>query len=320
MATVIQARPREGRGEWLPRQLDSALPSRLLQELLALSSRVGPPEELRLRADKSVSVSRKEGNLFLQTILSREEMETILLSLCDGSLYAHRESIAKGFLSLANGIRVGVVGRAVVEADQVIGVYEVTGLNVRFPRRLPPMGGVVAELLRRQEEGRGVLLYAPPGGGKTTVLRSVAAMMGSGSAPLRVCLVDTREELFFSLEEKRLCVDVLRGYPRAVGIEIATRTMNAQLIVCDEIGGTEEAEAIRAAQNSGVPLLASAHGSSVEGLLRREGLMLLHRSRVFGAYVGVERGRDGGEPRYQITSWEEADEYVENYGRSAIGR
>ena len=97
-----------------------------------------------------------------------------------------------------------------------------------------------------------------------------------------------------------------------MGIEIAARTMNPQLMVCDEIGDNEEAQAIIAAQNCGVPLLASAHGDTVEGLLRRTAIMNLHMAGVFEFYVGIERRREGGEYRYTVTTAEEADVFLQN--------
>lgn len=318
MATVIRTRGEEAAAPRLPAPLITSIPSRLRQELEEVIERGGMPEELRLRRERNASVSRRGKNFFLRTVLTGAEMDAILLSLCDGSLYAHRDTISKGFLTLSGGVRVGLVGRAVVEEEQVVAVYDVSGINLRLPRRIPSIGRGIVELLRRQEPGKGLLVYAPPGGGKTTLLRGMAAVLASGDSPLRVCLVDTREELSFSLEDRRLCLDVLRGYPRPLGIEIATRTMNAQLIVCDEIGEREEAEAIRDAQNCGVPFLASAHGNSVEGLLRREGLLLLHRAEIFGAYVGISRRSVSGEPEYRITSWKEAEEYVASGGRAAF--
>ena len=79
------------------------------------------------------------------------------------------------------------------------------------------------------------------------------------------------------------------GYPKGVGIEIATRCFSPQLIVCDEIGSESEAEAILSASNCGVPILASAHGDSVGALMRRAGLYALHRAQVFSYYVGLYR-------------------------------
>ena len=59
--------------------------------------------------------------------------------------------------------------------------------------------------------------------------------------------------------------------------------------MCDEIGDYAEAMALVSSHNCGVPLIASTHASSVDELLRRTGIMLLHEARVFGAYVGIKR-------------------------------
>ena len=84
-------------------------------------------------------------------------------------------------------------------------------------------------------------------------------------------------------------IDVLHGYPRAKGIEIATRTLSPEVIFCDEIGSAEEARAILGAQNSGVPLIATAHADSREVLFRRPNIRLLYENGVFRYYIGLRR-------------------------------
>ena len=111
---------------------------------------------------------------------------------------------------------------------------------------------------------------------------------------MRTVVVDTREELGFTLDGKSLLLDVLIGYPRQIGIEIAVRSLGAQLIVCDEIGGPHDARAILSAANCGVPLIATAHASTAEELLRRPSIKLLHNAGVFGSYVGLARHPHGG--------------------------
>ncbi len=252
-------------------------------------------EEIRLRADRKATLTVGGHNCPTDILLAPRTLSDLLIHLCGGSLYAYSDTIHQGFLTLPGGIRVGVAGRAVCEEGRIIGVTDVTSLCIRLPHPHRNVGGTVCRLLRHlAAEGgaQGVLIYAPPGVGKTTLLRAVAATMASGPDPWRTVVVDTRGELGFAGDRPDLCLDVLAGYPRARGVEIATRTLSAQLIVCDEIGDVEEAMALISAHHGGVPLVASAHAGSVEELLHRTGIRLLHEARLFGAYVGIRRQGD----------------------------
>ena len=289
----------------LPSALHGVLPYRLLDEIRATG--LSAIEEIRLRSGRAVFLTTPVGNVMLKTVLSRMEVENVLQMICDGSLYAHSETITQGYVTLTGGIRVGVCGRATVENGRVIGVYAVSSLNFRLPTHRRRIGAPVCRALRQLRGEGGVLIYSPPGIGKTTLLRHVAAEMAGGEHPLRVVVIDSRGELSPFLDGNALCLDVLSGYPKPEGIEIACRTMKAQLIVCDEIGGRAEAEAIVAAQNCGVPLVATAHASSVEGLLRRGAIDVLHRAHVFEKYIGIQRRADGADFLYAITDWEDAD-------------
>lgn len=270
----------------------------------------GEVEEIRLRAGRCASMTVGGRNLSTHTVLTAADLHGILTHLCGGSLYAYSQTINEGYISLPGGIRVGVAGQAVCEEGRVIGVRDINSLCIRLPHRHGRVGGPVCRLLRAMAaEGgapRGVLIYAPPGVGKTTLLRGVAAAMASEPPPWRTVVVDTRGELGFEMDDPALALDVLGGYPRARGVEIATRTLAAQLIVCDEIGDVEEAMALISAHHGGVPLVASAHAGTVDELLRRTGIRLLHEARLFGAYIGIRR--DGcGDFTYRITPWAEAD-------------
>ena len=156
------------------------------------------------------------------------------------------------------------------------------------------------------------LLVGRHGVGKTTLLRGVAGIMASGDDARRVVLIDTRGELGFSLDGRSLLIDVMTGYPRDIAVEIAARTMSAQLMICDELGDSAEADAIISAQNCGVPFVASAHADSLEALMRRSGIRKLHRAHVFGHYVGIARDGAGGFI-YNISGYEEADQYYKRF-------
>lgn len=311
MATVINtARPRAE----LPKVLTELLPPFIRSELLELTLGGNPVDELRLRVGRNASVTSCGKNLRLSGIVTREQIDEMVDTMCESSLYAYADTLNCGYLTLDGGIRVGIVGRASVSDGQVNGVYDVSSLCFRLPRKIIGVGAPVCRLLRQYEGERGVLVYSPPGHGKTTLLRSVAAAMSSGDGAWRVLVIDTRGELGYALDDPSLLLDVLTGYPKALGIEIAARSMNAQLIICDEIGDLAEAEAIIGAQNCGVPLLATAHASDIGGLLLRSGLRRLHDARVFGAYVGIRRREGERDYVYTVNTYEEADLYFKNIG------
>lgn len=286
----------------IPAGVLRCLPARLAEELCG--RRTAAVEELRLHGGGRSCLCTAGGVALLETVLDVAETEQILNNLCGGSMYAHAETLREGYVTLSGGVRVGVCGRLQVHEGKVLGLGEVTSLIFRFPRAVAVPADDICRLLL-SHPGQGVLIYSPPGVGKTTLLRSLIRALAAPPILRRVAVVDTREELAACGTATGLCADWLSGYPRAKGIEIATRTLGAQIIVCDEIGGAEEADAICAACNAGVPLVATAHAASVEGLLRRRGLRQLHDHGVFGSYVGLTRAAGQGLMR-RVTSADEA--------------
>ena len=302
---IIQKRQQRTLADEVPSLILSALPYRLADEI-AREWRGESIEEIRLRRDRYASLTLRGENRMLATALDGGELDAVLSQLCSGSLYAYSDTINKGYISLPGGIRVGVSGNAATEGGEVIGVYHISSLVIRIPHRARALGEPICRLLHGFQLGRGVLIFSPPGVGKTTLLRGVIARLASGESPLRTAVIDTRGELSFATESRELCIDVLSGYPRRLGIEIATRTLSAQVIVCDEIGDYEEAMALVSSHNCGVPLVASAHASSVRELLTRTGLRLLHEARIFGAYVGISRSGNM-DFHYDVCLWEDAE-------------
>ncbi len=300
-ATLHRVSPPPAVMDPIPPILRETLPPHITEAVLIACRKDGDQgllEEIRLRASRQASLTLAGRNLMLDLTMTSTELFSILTRMCGGSLYAYSQNINEGFVTLPGGIRVGVAGEASCEEGRVVGVREISALCIRIPHSHGIVGGEIADLLRQMVRSKGtpegILMYAPPGVGKTTLLRGVAAHLASGRDPWRTVVVDTRGELTFPLGGASLCLDVLTGYPRGLGVNIATRSLGAQVIICDEIGDSREAFALISAYLGGVPLIATAHGSSVRELLGRAGIRTLHKAGLFGAYVGLRRDGYGG--------------------------
>lgn len=273
-------------------RLLAALPPSVSRELFRMAEGQSDFEdrlsEIRLRARHNASVLLDGRSILLPAVLDGEQIGTTLTALCDGSVYTYDTSLAEGYLT-AFGFRVGVGGRAVTEGGRVTGLADPTSLCIRIPHRIRGAGEGAARLFYSLGGRRGILVYSPPGVGKTTLLCDLARILSQGARAVRVALIDTRGELYDSTLPSACQIDVLRGYPLGKGIEIATRTLSPEVILCDEIGSPEDSAAILSVAGAGVPVIASAHGGSVGELLAREVIHTLAVRGIFSAYLGIYR-------------------------------
>ena len=180
----------------------------------------------------------------------------------------------------------------------MVGVRDISGICIRIPHGVKVDSEAVCSLLYETNFLNGILIYSPPGEGKTTLLKAISYEIAR-KGEKRVVVVDSRGELEHGLASSGLCIDILSGYKKPEGIEIALRTLNAQLIVCDEIGSGEDVVAICEAAVGGAALVASTHASDVKSLLHKKNIRTLIDAGVFGALVGISRSFGGYE--YNIT-------------------
>ena len=251
----------------------------------------GRIDEIRLRRGAAASVTVGTRNLVLPLCANDAEIAAALRAFCERSLYAKTAAICDGFIPAFGGVRVGVCGRAVVREGKIVSVADISSLNIRIPRRVFGCADRLWEIMRSQGFSRGALVWSAPGVGKTTLLRELGARLSTGQYARRVAIVDSRAEL--SSGEGGIA-DVLSLYPRAKGIEIAKRTLAPQIIICDEIGGEEDYEAILEAHYAGITVCASAHASSYESLTSSPMMRRLRDVGVFATFYGLLAQKPGG--------------------------
>lgn len=268
----------------LPTILTQILPSALKEEIRrCMLCRTDTLAEVRVRRGRRASLSLFFGgrmsNLTLSYIATDTEVGAILGRACGGSVYAFEESIKEGYISLPEGIRLGVCGRAVVREGEIRTLSAVDSLVFRIPRKIGRGSDALSAYFASHEEG--ILLFSPPGGGKTTALRRLVEQV---SKQKRVAVVDTRGELG-EFSEKAL-VDVLSGYPKAKGAEIAVRTLSPEVLVLDEIGAAE-AEALLSLSSLGVRVVASIHAREAAEAVAKEKIRALFACRLFSCLWDV---------------------------------
>ena len=274
----------------------SYLPRSIADEIMRIGrgrvGGVGMIREISIRAGGRCTMLFGRETVPLLTPVNMADAEEVVARLSDGALYAHRDSIASGYITVERGIRVGICGYARYEGERLVGVTNMRSLLFRIPGHDCDFSD---ELISAYREGigAGMLIYSAPGVGKTTALRTLARHIGSGRDAIRVAVVDERCE-FCEDDYPTAEVDILKGYKRRRGIEIATRTMSAGLIMIDEIGG-DDAESIFGVMKCGIPMIATAHASSYEELRLKPSLHPLLEAEAFHVFVGISRMGEGYE-------------------------
>lgn len=275
-------------------KLISCLPRGISEEIHRhLKSRSGLTE-IRLRRFGISELSFGTVKVGLSSTLSRYDMEEILKRITDDSLYAHKDSIEKGFVSLSSGIRIAVIGTARYESGVLVGISDVSSINARIPS-LPMKIPDVEQAFAQTE--RGLLIYSPPGVGKTTALKALILGLGMGRDRKNVAVIDERREFPPELFPAA-SVDVYFGYSRAAGMEIALRTAAPEVLIIDEIGGTNEALLVSEFMLSGVKLAASVHARSIDEVKRKPSLKPFRDIYAFDKVLGIKR--EGSEYRYEL--------------------
>ena len=212
--------------------------------------------ELRLRRGRGPLLVFDGRTWELPGAVTQEDLQFSLNAASQYSPWA-AESMAKGYLTLRGGHRMGLCGETVVKGGCITGFRTITSLCIRVAR----------DVRQKVEEGcetwGSTLILGAPGWGKTTLLRSLARKL---SERRQVAVVDERQELFPEGFSRGRGLDVLSGCGKAFGLDLVLRTMGPEYIALDEITAQEDALALTQAAGCGVRLLATAHASGREDL------------------------------------------------------
>ncbi|MEG2323113.1 MAG: stage III sporulation protein AA [Anaerovoracaceae bacterium] len=247
------------------RQPINDLPKEMLESL----------EEIRIKAYSDIRVVVKNQELVVilgkDVEIDRQVIEEILNNLLNYSYYAYEEELAKGYITIEGGHRVGVCGRAVLSKGKVSLIKEISSLNLRRSREVIGVAERVMSHILNEGEINNTLIVSPPKCGKTTLLRDIVRVISHKGFKVGLC--DERSEIAGSYLGKPSYdlgprTDVMDGCPKAEGMIMLIRAMSPHVVATDEIGKREDIEAIEAAICAGVKIITTMHGNSYEDVLR----------------------------------------------------
>lgn len=273
-------------------------------------------QEIRLRENGPVMLMERGSPLFLDSQgtvtyifrdtcrrISPAELTDTFNKICGYSVHSHLNSIVNGYITIPGGHRAGICGTAVTENGAITNVRDIHAINIRIAGEYHT---AAAELVKQvfSDGLHGVLLAGPPSSGKTTMLRDLARRLSSGESGeyCKIAIVDERDEIAGTrcghvLNDVGINCDVFSAYPKDIGIMTALRAFSPDMIICDEIGGEEDARAIECGANSGVRFAASIHAATREELLARPQVRRLVSTGAFEYAVLLSGGRNPCEIR-----------------------
>ena len=274
-------------------------------------------EEIRLRAKKPLIVFYKNTDWFVTFdglltkdiaaayVVTQQEILKSIELMSQNSVYAYQDEIKSGYLTLHGGHRVGLSGKVVMQDGQIRNIKDFNGLNIRVAREVTDCSKhIISYIIKNECDIYNTLIIGPPQCGKTTILRDTARIMSNGDSSLnysgaKVGIVDERSEIAACYKgipqnDVGFRTDVMDGCPKTLGMEMLLRSMSPNIIITDEIGTHGDKEAILKVLNSGVKIIASAHGYNISELKMREELLELIKSGVFERYIVLSSQRGPG--------------------------
>lgn len=226
--------------------------------------------EIRLRSGRPAVCVEISGKMSAcSEPFSAREISDVFAEICGYSVYSYENDIARGFVTISGGHRVGISGTCVYKNGKIEAIRDISGLNIRIAHEAR---GCAESLINTlfSDKPRSLLLGGEAMSGKTTILRELARRL---SERFRVSVIDSRGEISAAVKgtpsfDVGLNTDVLYGCEKTDGILMALRTLSPEIIICDEIGGDEKA--IEQCAYCGAKIIASAHASDFNELSKRE--------------------------------------------------
>lgn len=188
-------------------------------------------------------------------------IDDLMYRITEGAPYVFERSMSEGYIPFRNGIRITVAGDGYTDRDLNSVFNRITTISFRISKSVLDASDKCIRYITDGTNISNTLIVSAPGCGKTTLLRSVATKL---AALFRTGIADERGEI--CIDDMGLCSMVIKGIPKRRAFDIFVRNASADVIICDEIGGRDDAELLFEAMKRGVNTVATIHGEIMEDI------------------------------------------------------
>ena len=190
------------------------------------------------------------------------------------SAYAYEYHLKNGYITIKGGHRIGICGKTVIKNNEIALIKDISSINIRISKNRKLFSHRLFKQLTVNNKLSNICVISPPGCGKTTFIKNFVSYLASTHPHMHLCVIDERGEICPSdMGTSTDCtfnsVSVMSDCPKNASAEVILRTMSPDMVVCDEIWSSSEAEAVNNILKSGIKCVFSLHGKNFDTCLNR---------------------------------------------------
>lgn len=236
---------------------------------------------------------QKQNNNYL--VVNKNDIEETMKIITQYSIHSFKDEINQGYITILGGHRVGLSGTGSFIKNEIQSVSDINSINLRIAREINNSSKELLKLIDWKNP-ISVLIAGSPSSGKTTIIRDLCKNLSDGQddvSPYKVSLIDERNEIAavkdgIAQNDVGVLTDIFNSYKKSIAIEIAIRVMSPKIIIIDEIGTTDEKNAILSGANAGVKVIATVHARSFIELENKPEINELLKLKVFEKIIFLE--------------------------------